>query len=167
MLDWADQGRIMGDILMRMLALSLALGLLLSAAANAAPCAEPNSLIRVRNTTQGAFDYIIFRYRKPPAQPAFTVKAALPPFTQDGSGDTITVDGAKFTEVRLTGIVWTCTIDDQLKLPRPAVVDVKNIGQFEGIITFIIGRKADAKFISTYTYDVGANDRNIVVKYRR
>jgi hypothetical protein len=156
-----------GGIPMRTLALSFSFGLALTAAAQAAPCSEPNSLLRVRNTTQRPYDYVIFRYRKPPSQPTFTVKAASPPFIQDGSGDTVTVGGAKFTEVKFTNIVWTCTIDNQLRLPRPAVVAVKNIGQFEGIITFIIGRKAGAKFISTYSYDVGANDRNIVVKYRR
>jgi hypothetical protein len=159
-----DEGHDMNTLIP---AFSIFLGFGLAAAASAAPCNEANSIIRVRNTTQGPFDYVIFRYQKPPQIPAFTVKGANPPFTQDGSGNPVTVGGAKFTEVRFSSIVWTCTIDDKLKLPRPAVVDVKNIGQFEGIITFIIGRKAAAHFISTYSYDVGTSDRNVVVKYRK
>jgi hypothetical protein len=135
--------------------------------AAAAPCNEANSIVRVRNTTRGPFDYVIFKFHKPPNMPVFTIKAASPPFVQDGSGDPVTVGGDKFSEVKFTSVVWTCTIDNQLRLPRHAVVDVKNIGQFEGIITFIVGRKAGAKFISTYGYDVRPHYRNIVVQYRK
>jgi hypothetical protein len=133
----------------------------------AAACNEPGSIVRVRNTVQGQNEYVIFKFHKPPTVPSYTVKGVSPPFTEDGSGDTVTVGGAKFTEVRFTGVVWTCSIDEQLHLPRPAIVDIKSIGQFEGIIAYIVGRKAQAKYISNYSYDSGPGFRSIVVHFRR
>ena len=135
--------------------------------AQAAPCAEPNSIVSVRNTSAGHFEYVIFKYQQPPNLPSYTVAAAMPPFTQDGSGDPVHVSGAKFTQVRFEGVVWTCSVTEQFHLPRAAIKDIKSIGQFEGVITYIIGRRARSHFISNRTRPAGAGFREIVIKYRK
>ncbi len=139
----------------------------LPAAAHAAACNEANSIVRVRNTSIGAFEYVVFKYKKPPNLPSFTVKAVTPPFIQDGSGETVIVRGSKFTEVRFDGVVWTCSIIERLVLPKAAIKAVKNIGQFEGIITYIIGRRSSSRYISNYSYNSGPGFRSIVIKYRK
>ena len=141
--------------------------LLAPALAQAAPCAEPNSIVSVRNTSAGAFEYVIFKYQQPPNLPSYTVTAAMPPFAQDVSGDPVTVGGAKFTQVRFDGVVWFCTVSEQLHLPRSAIKDIKSIGQFEGVITYIIGRRARSHYVSNTTRPAGAGFREIVIKYRK
>ena len=137
------------------------------ALAQAAPCAEPNSIVNVRNTTARHFDYVIFKYQQPPNLPSYAVTAATPPFTQDGSGDPVHVSGAKFTQVRFEGVVWTCGVTEQFHLPRAAIKDIKSLGQFEGVITYSIGRRARSHYVSAITRPAGAGFREIVVKYRK
>ena len=141
--------------------------LLAPALAQAAPCAEPNAIVSLRNTASSHFEYVIFKYQQPPNLPSYTVTAATPPFTQDGSGNTVHVGGAKFTRVRFDGVVWTCAIAEHFHLPRAAIKDIKSIGQFEGVITYIVGRRSRSHYVSNTTRAAGAGFREIVVKYRK
>ena len=148
----------------------LVLSLMLLAApalAQTAACNEPNSIVRVRNTSIGVNEYVIFKFKKPPALPDFSVMSVRPPFTADGSGEPVSLRGALFTQVKFRGVVWTCKIAENFRLPRAAIKDIKNIGQFEGIITYVIGRRAASRYRASYSYNSPGGLRSIVVKYRK
>jgi hypothetical protein len=151
----------------RFSALLAAAFLALPAAANAAACGPSGSIVRVKNTSIGAFEYVVFKFHKPPTVPAYTVTAVMPPFTEDPSGNTIIVAGSKFTQVRFDGVFWTCAIAQNFVLPRTAIKGIKRTGQFEGVVSYVIGRRASSHYISNYSYDSGPGYRTIVIKYRK
>lgn len=117
----------------------------------AANCNAPNSIISVSNSVSGGFEYVTFKFKNPPALPQFFVTNVVPPFIQDGSGDTITVPGKHWTQVKFEHMNWTCSTPQLLSLPKAAVRAVKNIGQFEGQIVYVIGRSGASHFISAKT----------------
>ena len=128
---------------------------LLPSFAFAANCNTPNSIIKVSNSASGRFEYVKFKFKKPPSAPAFTVTNVLPPFTEDPSGNAVTVPGSYWTQVRFDNVEWMCTIPKFIKI-KPAVKAVKSIGQFEGQITYVIGRSAASHYLSTHTINAGA-----------
>ena len=135
--------------------------------AQAAACGPANSIVSVQNTSAGRFEYVVFTFHKPPMTPQYTVAAASPPFIEDSGGTRIAVAGAKFTKVQFTSVYWLCSIKQTFHLPRRAIKDVKSIGQFEGVVTYIIGRGARSRYVTNYSYDLSASARAIVVKYLR
>jgi hypothetical protein len=139
----------------------------LPAAAHAAACGPANSIISVRNSSKGAFEYVVFKFHKPPTAPAYTVKAVTPPFTEDPSGNPVTVAGSKFTEVAFQNVFWTCSIAENLRLPKAAIKGVKKTEQFEGYVTYVIGRRASSHYISNYSFNSGPGYRSIVIKYKK
>jgi hypothetical protein len=151
----------------RSLALLAAAFIALPAAANAAACGPSGSIVRVKNTSIGAFEYVVFKFHKPPTVPSYTVTAVTPPFIEDPSGNTITVAGSRFTEVRFDGVFWTCTIAERFVLPRRAIKGIKRTGQFEGVVSYVIGRRASSHYISNYSYNSGPGYRTIVIKYKK
>ena len=134
---------------------SLILIILTPSYAFATNCNLPNSIVRISNSASGGFEYVKFKFKKPPSAPAFTVSNVLPPFTEDPSGNSVTVPGAHWTQIRFDNVEWMCTIPKFIKI-KPAVKAVKNIGQFEGQITYVIGRSAASHYISTQTINAGA-----------
>ena len=121
----------------------------------AANCSTANSIISVSNSKIGGFEYVTFKFKKPPVLPQFSVTNVVPPFIQDGSGDTIFVPGAHWTQVKFDQVEWMCSTQQILSLPKPAIKAVKNIGQFEGQIVYVIGRSAASHYISTTTTNAG------------
>ena len=135
--------------------ISLFLIVWLPSFALAANCNTPNSIISATNSVSGGFEYVTFKFKKPPALPQFTVTNVVPPFIQDGSGDTIVVSGSRWTQVKFEHMDWTCSTRQIFALPKPAIKAVKNIGQFEGQIVYVIGRSVASHFISARTISVG------------
>jgi hypothetical protein len=135
--------------------------------AHAASCTEPGSIIRVRNSVKGNNEYVVFTLRKSPDMSKFGVQAVLPPFSEDGSGKEIPVAGSSYTEVKFRDVFWMCSIAERLNLPQIGVMDVVRTGQFEGIVTYVIGRGRSAHFVAVYSYDARPGYYNVVVKYRR
>jgi hypothetical protein len=123
--------------------------------AHAANCTSANSIISVTNYKLGAFEYVRFKVKKP-FSANFTTTNVLPPFTQDGSGDVVPVAGGKWTQVQFQNVEWMCTIAHSFHLPKPIVKDVKSLGQFEGVIAYVIGRRATSHYISTTTISAGS-----------
>ena len=121
----------------------------------AANCNAPNSIVRISNSASGGFEYVSFKYKKPPVAPTFAVTNVVPPFIEDGSGNTVIVPGAHWTQVMFRNMDWMCTIPKFITV-RPAVKAVKSIGQFEGQITYVIGRSVASHYISTQKINVGA-----------
>jgi hypothetical protein len=114
----------------------------------AANCNAPNSIISVSNSASGGFEYVTFKFKSPPSVPQFAVINVVPPFIQDGSGATIIVAGKQWTQVKFEQMNWMCSTRQFLTLPKTAIKAVKNIGQFEGQIVYVIGRSQASHFIS-------------------
>jgi hypothetical protein len=134
--------------------LATALFLLSAAAAQAANCNTPNSLVSYRNFSSGGFEFVEFKFKNP-ANPNYTVSAATPPFSNTAD-NVITVAGAKYTKIIFSSLDWMCTVKRFITTPKPAVKDVKLIDQFEGQLEFVIGRSATSHYYSTTTINAGA-----------
>jgi len=120
---------------------------------NAQPCGPANSIVSVKNYVSGGFGYVEFRV-KLPTSPSFSytvTKVIGPTFEHDPTADTITVAGPLWTQVRFASVYWKCIIPISLSPGNP-VKDIKSTGQFEGYVTFVIGRCAGSKHISTTQY---------------
>jgi hypothetical protein len=77
------------------------------------------------------------------------------------------VAGSKFTEVRFDSVYWFCTIAQNFHLPKTAIKGIKRTGQFEGVISYVIGRRASSHYISNYSFDSGPGYRSIVIKFKK
>jgi len=117
----------------------------------AANCTVPNSIVGAKNYVFGGFAYVEFRVRLP-IKPSFSF--------------TVT-NVATGTQVRFTGVEWMCSIPVSFS-PGTPVKAIKNIGQFEGVVTFVIGRCAGSQYISTtQTSTVGGLYRIIKLKFKK
>jgi hypothetical protein len=133
--------------------------------ARAVNCIEPNSIVSVSNSKSGRFEYVTFKFKTPPALPQFSVSNVVPPFIQDDSGETTTVLGTHWTQVKFERMNWTCSTRQLLSLPKTAIKAVKNIEQFEGQIVYVIGRSAASHFISAKATRIN-NYMLIKIKFR-
>jgi hypothetical protein len=113
----------------------------LPASAIAAPCNVANSIVQVKNFRSGGFEYVDFWVKKPVTSTVQTWSSNTGNFEHDASGDIISVTGNRWRVVRFSIASWTCTIWNNLTLPKIRIKDVKNVGQFEGVITYVIGRQ--------------------------
>lgn len=138
---------------------------MLAQSAFAQPCGTPGSIKRVKNTKIGIYEYVVFDVRRPP-NPQYSITTATPPFTEDGSGDPVTVAGNKFKQIRFTGVFWTCGIKEIFSLPRTAIKGVGKTGQWEGVVTYVVGYRTASTYLGAYYYDVGSI-RKVVMRFRR
>jgi len=138
---------------------------LLAQSAFASPCGAPGSIKRITNTPMGNYEYVVFDVRRPP-NPHYSVATVTPPFTADGSGDTVTIAGNKFKQIRFTGVMWTCSINQVFSLPQTAIKGIKSTGQWEGVVTYVIGYRSASLYLNTYYYDVGSI-RKVVMRFKR
>ena len=122
--------------------------LLAPSLAQAANCNGPNSLVRVSNSSIGGFEYVTFKF-KTPNPPQFFTTNVMPPFVEDPSDLPIHVNGGHWTEIQFRGVDVYCSIPQYFSLPRPAIKDIKKTEQFEGQISFVIGRSMASHYIST------------------
>lgn len=137
----------------------------LAQSAFSTPCGAPGSIERITNTHIGNYEYVVFDVRRPP-NPHYLVTTVMPPFTQDGSGDSVSVSGNKFKQIRFTGVMWMCGINHVLYLPQTAIKGIKSTGQWEGVVTYVVGYRTASTYLGTYYYDVGTI-RKVVMQFRR
>lgn len=149
----------------RIFALTCAAFFALTSAAQAGFCTAPHSIRRVRALAAPGADLVVFDVNGSPNRP-FTVKTAHPPFLQDPSGLPVHVAGARFKEITFSNVAWMCTIRRHLPLPLRAVRDVEKLGQFEGIVAYVVGYRAGSAYLGTHSHRVGANWR-VVMRFRR
>jgi hypothetical protein len=126
-------------------------------------CNEPNALVSVRKRKTGHTEYVIFTLQNP-VTATNTITGATPPFTQDPSGQTVHVSGCRYKKVSFRDIVWTCKVKEIMSNTY-LVKQVKNIGQFEGHIDYVIGYKCSTKSVVHYQYTTG-NLTKLVVRLR-
>jgi hypothetical protein len=129
------------------------------------PCTGAGSIRRVRNTAIGNYEYVIFDYVPPPAA-SYSVTAVPPSFTEDEGADPGTVSGNKFKQIRFKALTWTCTINQSFSLPKTAIKGIKKTGQFEAVITYVVGYRTASTYLNTYSYNVGPI-KKVVMQFRR
>ncbi len=146
---------------------TLVLLLLLSTASSAfaANCTAPNSITTVRNVHRGQREYVDFYVKAPMTGTVSVVSASGPNFVEDGSGNTITVAGNRWTEVKFASMYWTCSTLTSFVLPKHFIKDIKNIGQFEGQIAYVIGRHNGHYLGQAWT--VRGGQKRLRLKYSR
>ena len=145
----------------------IAIGLLILATHSAfsSPCTAPGSIKRVQNTHIGNYEYVVFDVRRPP-NPTYTVITVTASFTEDEGADPGTINGPQFRQIRFTGVNWTCSIAKNFSVPDVAIKGIKKTGQFEGVVTFVVGFRTGSTYLGTYYYDVGSI-RKVVMRFRR
>jgi hypothetical protein len=130
-----------------------------STTASSAPAvAGPAYLSAVRAARQTGFDRVVFEFEGGP--PGYTVGYVPRPVTEDGSGTPVPVEGAAVLEVRMeqaagariTGETVTLTYRGPRHI-RPTgtttVVEAVSTGDFEGVLTWVIGTRIRAAFTVT------------------
>jgi len=100
---------------------------------------------------RGGADVVVFQFTG--GLPGFTVEYVEPPILSDPAGQTIEVDGNAFLKVRFqpavghnlnTGKDTTLT---ELSWDLAGIVaEVKRIGDFEGVLTWVLGLDEEADF---------------------
>ncbi len=141
----------------------LVIAILLCTEIFAQNCNESNALLSVRKRKTEHTEYVIFTLQNP-VTATHTISAATPPFTQDPSGQTIHVSGCRYKKVSFRDIVWTCKVNEIIGNTY-LVRQVKNIGQFEGHIDYVIGYRCSARSVINYQYTIG-NLTKLVVRLR-
>jgi hypothetical protein len=110
--------------------------------AQAAACTEANSIVIVKNSRVGTREYVDFWVKKPVTLSVSAVADnSGPNFREDPSDRLIVVPGNRWSRIRFMSVNWLCSIPENLSLPKPIVRSVKSIEQFEGYVTYIIGRR--------------------------
>lgn len=144
----------------------LASGALVTSVASAANCTEANSITRITHThPAGAHEYVIFDLKT--NRPNYQVTSKSPPFTFDPSDEPVSVAGNKFKQIMFPSVYWMCSIPELLNLPKTQVKDVKRTGQFEGVVSYVVGYKTAGKYLTTYHYAVTNSRSKVVMKFKK
>jgi hypothetical protein len=125
-------------------------------------CSAPGSMTSVRTYKSGNRDIVEFKI-KSPATYKKSITAVTGPFTRGEGDDQVVVRGALFTRVHFEPLDWTCQTPNTFSA-KPVVKDVKLVEQFEGFITYIIGRKAGSHYLGTTDVACGTS-RCVRVKF--
>lgn len=107
--------------------------------------AMPATLVGVTTGTHDGFVRVVFRFSD--VVPGYAVEPATPPFVSDGAGEPVAVDGTGFLSVRLLANAHTEA--GQPTTPRKvagAGLDVVMLGDFEGIVSWVIGTEGSKPF---------------------
>ncbi len=140
---------------------------LFSAGADAQACSAAGSIISVKNTTMGIYEYVTFRIKKPlNSGSGHSVSTVTGPFTEDPSGNPVTITGPKYKRIRFNGVFWWCTTAEIFSLPKIAIKDIKRIEKFEGYVAYVVGYRNASIYLSTTTSNVGSI-KQVVMKFKK
>lgn len=138
----------------------------------AASCNTTGSIIQVKKSTHlyplpvGVVETVEFDVKSP--APTYAVTTVVPPFYADPSGNPVSVVGPRFKQIRFSGIDWMCTIPTNLALPTTRIKGVKQLGQFEGIVTYVVGYTGLAsKYLGTSVQTVNPSTKRVVMKFKK
>ncbi|MCC5947107.1 MAG: hypothetical protein JJT89_01515 [Nitriliruptoraceae bacterium] len=119
---------------------------------------EPLALTDIRLAGQSGFDRLVLEFDGDQMSP-YRVAYIDPPILEDGSGNTVTVEGEAFLEVRLTaasGVVFDLDEEDgfrlsyegptRLRAQTAVVTEVVRTGDFEATLTVVIGLERRVPF---------------------
>ena len=86
-------------------AISFGFMLLVLSVSSSQACTDPGSIVSVKNTTGGNFEYVTFMIKKPlNSGYGYAVTTATGPFTEQPSGNPVTITGPKYKKIRFKGI---------------------------------------------------------------
>jgi hypothetical protein len=107
------------------------------------------NIVDVRYATHPDYDRVVFEFEQ--GTPELTLDPATPPFTQDASGEPITVDGDSFLRLTMRGGTrqtdeGTSSFDGPTDFDPglPTLVDLVQGGDFERQSTWYLGLSAEA-----------------------
>jgi hypothetical protein len=108
---------------------------------------ETALLTDVRAARHEGYDRVVFEFRN--ELPGYDVRYVPRPVQQDGSGKTVTVDGAEVLQVRMENALDadlsdasappTYTGPRRLRPETPVVAELVRTGGFEGVLTWVAG----------------------------
>jgi hypothetical protein len=98
------------------------------------------------------FDRITFEFRD--ARPGYLVEYVAPPIIADASGEEVEIDGDAFLRIRMEPaaghdpVTGDVTYDGDLELnpELPALVEAERTGDFEGVLTWVLGLAEETDF---------------------
>jgi hypothetical protein len=126
-------------------------------------CTEPGSIMSVKKSRVGKFEYVTFELKA--NDPNYEVSNAKPPFT-DYSGDTVLrIKGRAFKSIQFRGVSAECKIRENFSAATTTVQGIKNTEQFEGYVTYVIGYSAKAKYVGDSVSGVGSS--KVTLKFKR
>jgi len=111
----------------------------------------PSVLTDVRLGSHEGFERVVFQFGKLDVVPGYKVEHASGPFTQDASGADVAVSGGGHIAVRLSAAAHNeagqTTYVGPKRIPgRGSVTEVVMLGDFEGVVSWVIGTTADRPF---------------------
>lgn len=111
----------------------------------------PALLTDVQLGSHDGFERIVFRFGRFDTTPGHAVAHAAGPFTQDGSGEPVAVTGSGHIAVRLTAAAHNeagqTTYTGPHRIPgHGSVTEVVMLGDFEGVVGWVIGTTAERPF---------------------
>jgi hypothetical protein len=106
----------------------------------------------VRTADQGTFDRITFEFED--GLPGYVVQYVQPPIVADASGLEVNIEGTAFIQIRMEPAAGhnPDTGDEtyagplELKLDLPALLEAERTGDFEGVLTWVLGLPEEADF---------------------
>jgi hypothetical protein len=109
-------------------------------------------LVAVDTQDQGTFDRVTFQFRN--QVPGFRIEYVEPPIIADPSGFQVEIDGAAFLQVRMERAAGhdpdtgqeTYTGGLELVPELPQVLELERTGDFEGVLTWVLGMNSRADF---------------------
>jgi hypothetical protein len=117
-------------------------------------CNDPNAILTIKKNRIGSYEYVIFNIRNP-FSGNYTIRSATPAnfdFDEGASAGT-TVVGCRYQRIQFTQMNWFCTPIRLQSGGITTIKEIKNAGQFEGYMTFIIGYRCPAsRYLGIYQY---------------
>ncbi len=132
-------------------ATSTTLGGFANTAVSTPESSPPALLADVQLGSHDGFERIVFRFGRFDTTPGHSVAHAAGPFTQDGSGEAVAVAGNGHIAVRLTAAAHNeqghATYTGPQRIPgRGSVTEVVMLGDFEGVVGWVIGTTSERPF---------------------
>jgi len=118
----------------------------------ATPSMNQAHLTDVRAAKHTTFDRFTLEFDSAP--PGYKVEYVGPPIVGDPSGNELTIDGTAFLQITIQGAVAnylitgtpTYTGPNELKPVLPNLVEAELTGDFEAVLTWVLGVKEEADF---------------------
>ena len=128
--------------------------------------------VEIAPTSGGCTDTVVFTFttNSAPEEPGYSVEYQSGPFSQDGSGAPVAVDGTAFLVVRLEPAYGndfesgetTYTGPNELRPEGTRYVEhAVNTGDFEGIVSWVIGLSEQRPF---QVLASGAPERELIIE---